>query len=118
MLFKGTLVAFLLLTPLVFVQGTTSDIHIQGSLCATSRCRSLNLHPLSVLADGTDWVSPEYLIDQRTNPIQDTASAKKSLVGIAGTYGRKGPWSKCLIRASCVSVGRFLIATVRRAHPS
>ena len=51
--------------------------------------------PLLLSADGTDWVSPEYMIDQRANPIQDTADAKKSLVGIAGTYGRKGPWSKC-----------------------
>jgi len=50
--------------------------------------------PLLVLADGADWVSPEYMVDQRTNPIKDTADAKKSLVGIAGTYGKKGPWSK------------------------
>ena len=49
-----------------------------------------------VVADGADWVSSEYMIDQRTNPIQDTAAARKSLVGIAGTYGRKGPWSECL----------------------
>lgn len=53
-----------------------------------------------MLADGTDWVSPEYMVDQRTNPVQDTTDAKKSLVGIAGTYGRKGPWSKCPVFTS------------------
>ena len=59
------------------------------------------LNDLNVyLADVADWVSPEYMIDQRTNPAQDTANAKKSLVGIAGTYGRKGPWSECLISVS------------------
>ena len=74
---------------------------------------------LLVLADGVDWVSPEYMIDQRTNPTQDTAGAKKSLVGIAGTYGRKGPWSKCWIFVSYASVRRgFLITAFRRAHPS
>ena len=55
------------------------------------------------LADGTDWVSPEYMIDQRTNPIQDTANAKKSMISIAGTYGRKGPWSECLVSVFGVS---------------
>lgn len=98
MLSKSTLVVFLLLTSQIFVRGMLFTIHIRGLQYEISRRHLLKRRLLFVLADGTDWVSPEYMIDQRTNPIQDTADAKKSLVGIAGTYGRRGPWSKCLLR--------------------
>ena len=110
------LAGFLLLTPWVSVRGKPVNTRpwVMTLHLATFVHRA---DATSVLADGTDWVSPEYLIDQRTNPIQDTASAKKSLISIAGTYGRKGPWSKCSVLVSCKEV-RNLIAAVRRAYPS
>ena len=113
---NSILAVFLLLTPRILVRGTTFNIHIQG-LPHEVGTSFTEITTSLVLGDVCDWVSPEYMIDQRTNPIQDTANAKKSLVGIAGTYGRKGPWSKCLVAVSGVSTV-ILIATVRCAHPS
>ena len=55
---------------------------------------TLGLHFLAS-ANGIGWVSPKWIIGQRTNPIQDITDAKKRLVVIAGTYGRKGHWGKC-----------------------
>ena len=93
MLLKSTLVAFLLLTSQVLIRGTLFYIIARASLHGALRI-SLTQTVSLLSADGADWVSPEYMIDQRTNPTQDTANAKKSFVGIAGTYGKKGPWSE------------------------
>ena len=63
----------------------------------------------------------EYTIDKWTNPDQDTMGAKKDLVGIVGTYGRKHPWSKCSIFIYLhvgYKGGGGLIATLRRVDPS
>ena len=94
MFLKSTLVVFLLLTSRIFIRGTLFYIFVKAPLRGVLRIWLTQTVPL-LLADGADWVSPEYMIDQRTNPTQDTANAKKSFVGIAGTYGRKGPWSEC-----------------------
>ena len=102
MFLKSTLVVFLLLTSRTFVRGTSSIIHVKGSPHGILGIPLAETVP-SLLADGADWVSPEYMIDQRTNPTQDTANAKKSFVGIAATYGRKGPWSECWRFVSCMS---------------
>jgi len=66
------------------------DIHIRG-LPHAKISRDIACHgtaPSSVSADEADRVSLGYMIDQRMDPIWDTADAERSIVHISGTYER------------------------------
>jgi len=58
-----------LLTSRVFAWGMPFDIHIQGCRMRSRDIACPGKSALSVSADGTDWVSPGCMVDQRMDPI-------------------------------------------------
>jgi len=107
-----------ILTSRIFVRGMPFDIHIRGlphEISQDIACHGTA--PSSVSANEADWASLGYVVDQRMDPIQATADAERSMVGISGTYERL--MEQALgIRLLRVSWEGVLIVTLGRAHPS